>query len=124
MYTSKGREVNVLHSFKLHKSDFVVIDDYDGLTVWRLENLHSKKEDTQAYKSKEKSLKEIEEKINKLKGEEDELSAKLQNQAIESLIIRMKINTLFGKDDELTQIAMGLAKELRKLIVEDKETLK
>ena len=119
MYYYNGYQCNIINEFARNNKRYAVIEytsgDYEEHAVVLVSSLQVY-EQTWEYKQREKRKAETKE----LEDKHAEVVHNIKNEAVQSLITRMKLNTVFGKDEKMNEIALALVAELRKLI-EDKK---
>ena len=114
----ENEEATIVHIFKMNGVVWCVVDTEDCYKVCKKADLITYKQ-TKHYKRKQELKKEIEE----LEKEKDKKVKEIQDEAIKSLVTRVKLNVAFGNfsDDTSTLITLKIIEELKKLIKENNE---
>lgn len=119
MYYYNGYQCNIVSEFARNGKRFAVIEyesgDYTEHGVCELDKLQVW-EKTWEYQQREKRNAADKE----LQDNHDAIVAKIKNEAMESLIFRLKLNTVFAKDEKMSEIGSAIVTELKK-IIDDKK---
>ena len=111
LFLNNGAEVMVINEFKYGDKDYCVYYEtrgWSGDLFLREKGYLLKEEDTQAYKMRAE--------LEKIKVERDNEIKKIQNEAVESLVFRLKLNSILGKSKD-GALGIMIAEELEKLIL-------
>ena len=116
LFTSSGREVVIVNTFNDNKKtycNYYYKNDWrDDIYVTEKSRLY-KKEETDIYLKKAK--------LDELQKDTEKAVKKIQDDAIKSLVTRIKINSVFGEVKD-GSVGLAIAKELEKIILK-KESL-